>query len=59
MKTRNNQWEPKPQTYDTKFILEEMKAIDNYNLNIWAKLFKDNEEIKQAIIKEYEIRLIA
>lgn len=59
MKTRNNQWTPKPQTYDRKAILQEIKAMDNNNLNELAKIFKNDSDISQAIVKEYSIRLIA
>jgi len=48
-----------PQTYDRKFILQEIKAMDNTNLNELAKIFKNDKDISQAIVKEYNIRLIA
>lgn len=48
-----------PQTYDRKFILQEIKAMDNKNLNELAKIFKNDKDISEAIVKEYNIRLIA
>jgi hypothetical protein len=57
----NNNWKPKPQsnTYDRQFILQEIKAMDNHNLNELAKIFKNDKDISEAIVKEYNIRLIA
>jgi hypothetical protein len=61
MKTANNNWKPRPQgeTYDRQFILQEIKAMDNHNLNELAKIFKNDKDISEAIVKEYNIRLIA
>tara|TARA_R110000868_G_scaffold109928_4_gene298391 strand:+ start:1040 stop:1255 length:216 start_codon:yes stop_codon:yes gene_type:complete len=56
---QNNNWQPKPQTYDRKFILQEIKAMDNNNLNELAKIFKNDKDISEAIVKEYNIRIIA
>jgi len=47
------------QTYDRQFILQEIKAMDNKNLNELAKIFKNDKDISEAIVKEYNIRLIA
>lgn len=55
----NNNWQPKPQTYDRQFILQEIKAMDNANLNELAKIFKKDKDISEAIVREYNIRLIA
>lgn len=54
-----NKWRPKKQNINFDHILYEIKAMDNTNLNHFAKVFKNNQEIKAAIIKEYQIRQIA
>lgn len=59
MKLTKEKWRPQPQTYDRKAILQEIKAMDNHNLNELAKLFKNDSDISQAIVKEYSIRLLA
>lgn len=47
------------QNYDRQFILQEIKAMDNTNLNELAKIFKNDKDISEAIVREYNIRLIA
>jgi hypothetical protein len=59
MKLTKEKWKPQEQTYDRKFILKEIKAMDNHNLNELAKIFKNDVDISQAIVKEYSIRLLA
>ena len=59
MKLTKEKWKPQEQTYDRKFILQEIKAMDNNNLNELAKIFKNDKDISEAIVKEYNIRIIA
>ena len=59
MKLTKEKWKPQKQTYDRKFILQEIKAMDNNNLNELAKIFKNDKDISEAIVKEYNIRIIA
>ena len=41
------------------YYLQQIPALSNIDLNIWAKTFKDNEIIRKAILNEYRIRQIA